>query len=192
MSSANTGEDLQDEGRSADDVKLIASLKNKIKVLKKAYTEEHEKSVSYMQQLDDLVPKTKRLRETLAEKEALIANLNEEISNLQDKYTSSPRKGNSSPNKIKNIPELEQANEDLKKENDELKNKLGNIRENLAVSEKLLTELKDEYTTKMITMTKKVDSSNEQVEASEKERKELKESCEKYENQIKILFEQKA
>lgn len=195
MASSNKGEETQGEGRNADDVKLINSLKNKMKILKKAYTDEHEKMVLYQKQVEDLQPKTKRLQEALDEKEALIAKLNQENVDIQEKYSSNLPKdlaNQSKPEKGKYVTDLEKANEDLQKANAELKEALKGSMEKITASEKSLSDLNSEHTTKMALITKKLDSTNEQVDALEKERNDLKENCEKYENQIKILFEQKA
>lgn len=183
-----------EDGRNLDDVKLIASLKNKIKVLKKAYLEEHDKAALCQQQVESLLPKKKSLEDALAEKESLCARLNKELLTLQEDAIAKQAKGGASPSKGgkgKTVGELEQANELLRKENEELKEQMSMLREGLTGNEKLLTAMKDELATRSQLMNKKLQETADKLDITEKERKELKESCERYEMQSKVNFEQK-
>ncbi len=195
IGSLSTAEEGSEDGRSIDDVKLIASLKNKIKVLKKAYLEEHEKAVSYQQQFESLLPKAKSLEEALAEKETLCAKLNSELLSLKDAVIAAQAKGSSSPGKIgkgRTAAELEQLLEAATKENDDLKEQMQQLKDSLSTNEHTLTHMKNYFTEQIQDLTKKYETQQTKLEATEKERTELKASCEQYEVQSKITFDQRS
>jgi hypothetical protein len=86
------------------------------------------------------------------------------------------------------LAELDQTIEDLKKENADFKEKDAMLRENLASNKKMLGEM----TTKVFGVTKENEEIKKQLESESKANKDIKENCEKYENQLKLQFDQKA
>lgn len=183
-----------EEGRSADDVKLIASLKGKLKVLKKAYIEEEKKAETYQKQTEALLQKKSELDKALADKDALCAKLNKDVLMLQDAAIASQAKGGASPTRggrAKSGADLELVNEALKKENEELKEKVKMLRENVEGNEKLLTDIKKDFDERVKSLAKTCEETKAKLDAAEKDRKELKVSCDKYEEQSKANFERR-
>lgn len=188
-----TAEEGSEDGRSMDDVKLIASLKNKVKVLKKAYVEEHDKATKYQQQIETILPKMKSLEEALSEKEDRIAKLNNEISKLNDLQVISQAKGAVSPSKSgKSKAELEQQLEILIKENEDLKEKIEQKNDECSTNEKMFKSINEGYVQQIASLTEKSDQTSEKLEKVQKENASLKENCEKLEMQSKINFEQRS
>ena len=166
-----------------------------MKVLKKAYLEAHERAESYQQQLEAILPKKKSLEEALVEKEALCAKLNKEVLTLRDEAIAAQAKSANSPTKggkTRPAAELEQLLEQAKKENEDLEEKMVMLRDSLSINEKMLTHMKDGFMEQIQMLNKKLEAATEKLETTEKERNDLKASCEQYEMRMKINREQKS
>ena len=193
-------EDESEDGRR-DDAKLIASLKNRMKVLKKGYLEERDQAANLQKELAAAQQKIQRLEEALTEKETLCANLNKEVVTLQDSLAAEKSKAPGSPvrgSKQKGFTEADQAAEALKRENEELQGKLTMMKESLENNETLLTEMKTNHnvqvqtlTTSKETLEMQLHTVTTQLQEAQKGNEELQNECSKYKTQCEINFEQR-
>jgi len=190
-SSASSGiEESYDESRNPDDIKLIASLRKKIKVLKGAYIEEKQKTTALQQQLEVLLPKKRNLEEALAEKDSLCAKLSREILELQDTVaTAQPHFGVSG--RGQNVAELELRLSKSQKENTELREQLQLLKDNLALAENTLVGVKNGLVERMQELTKEVEETRVKLQEAIKERDVAKEEAEKSEKVSSVNFEQR-
>eukprot|EP00826_Nyctotherus_ovalis_P026874 TRINITY_DN2095_c0_g1_i4.p1 TRINITY_DN2095_c0_g1~~TRINITY_DN2095_c0_g1_i4.p1 ORF type:complete len:208 (+),score=89.62 TRINITY_DN2095_c0_g1_i4:203-826(+) len=191
-SSASSGlEETFDDNRNPEDIKLIASLKKKIKILRVAYIEEKDKAAAVQSQLEALLPKKKNLEEALAEKNSLCARLNREILELQDTVAiAQPHFGHSG--RGQNVAELELRLSKTQKENAELKEQVELLKENISISEKTIVGVKDGMMQRVQELTKEVEEVKANLEDAIKERDAAKEEADKCEKLTNFNFEQRA
>lgn len=186
-------EENYDENRNPNDIKLIVTLKKKMKVLKEAYLEEHNKTTTLQKELDSLLIKKNNLEEALTEKEAICAKLNREILQMKDAAATSPIRQMSLSNPIRGDKSgLEASLSQTKKENEELKEQMELLKQNLAINEKMITGVKDALVERMQELTNELNLEKEKVKNVEKERDEAKENAVKCEELCRINFDQRA
>ena len=184
-------EENYDENRNHDDVKLISSLKRKMKVLKTAYLEEHEKALTLKNQFDELVLQKQNLEEALSKKETICAKLNAEIQILKDNQTTIK---SYSENYIRSNKESELGSklQNTLKENDELKKQLELLKQNLTINENAIAVIQAEFSARIQELTSEINAGKIMLIELGKERDEAKENAVKCEELTRINFDQRA